>query len=64
MDANPSPAEGQTEREAYSYAELAKRYGVSTRTLRRWRVAGRLKPAFKVGKYATRLVPVASERPA
>ncbi|MBX9746446.1 MAG: hypothetical protein K2X34_06065 [Hyphomonadaceae bacterium] len=37
---------------------------MSTRTLRRWRAAGRLKPAFTVGKYATRLIPVASERTA
>lgn len=45
------------EREAFSYAELAVRYGVSTRTLRNWRRTGKLKPAFQNGQRVTRLIP-------
>jgi len=41
---------------AYSYAELATKHGVTTRTLRRWRASGRLRSAFSGGKYVVRLV--------
>jgi transposase-like protein len=43
------------EREAYSYGELSARYGVTPRTLRRWRAEGKLEPAFTAGKRVTRL---------
>ncbi len=49
--------------EAFSYAQLAKRYGVTTRTLRRWRADGRLKPALTTGARVTRLIPVQADHP-
>lgn len=54
--------QAQTGAESYSYAELARRFGVTTRTLRNWRAAGRLKPAVAAnGKRVTRLVIVADD---
>lgn len=54
----------QHQQEAYSYAELSARFGVSTRTLRSWRAAGRLKPAVASnGKRTTRLVVVDAVTP-